>query len=95
MYVCSTLTEMRSLFAVVKDIVFLIGLSEKLGFTVIKPVNVYKDNKTCVILSNQKFGSNKKVRHFIMLVEYCRQQVYLGKMKISHIDTEENIPNTN
>jgi hypothetical protein len=26
-----------------------------------------------------------------MLVEYCRQQVTIGKIKVTHIDTEENI----
>ena len=26
-----------------------------------------------------------------MIVEYCRQQVYLGNIRVEHIDTEENI----
>jgi hypothetical protein len=27
----------------------------------------------------------------VMLVKYCREQVYLGKTKVIHINTEKNI----
>jgi hypothetical protein len=87
----STHAEMRALFTAVKDLVFLIGLFEELGFTVTHPVSVYEDNNACVILSNQEIGPNKKCRHFIMIVEYCRQQVALGLINVQHIDTEDNI----
>jgi hypothetical protein len=87
----STHAEMRALFTAVKDLLFLIGLFEELGFTVTHPVTVYEDNNACVILANQEIGPNKKIRHFLMLVEYCRQQVYLGNIKVEHIDTEENM----
>ena len=87
----STHAEMRALFTAVKDLVFLIGLFEELGFTVTLPVTVYEDNNACVILANQEIGPNKKIRHFLMIVEYCRQQVYLGNIRVEHIDTEENI----
>ena len=70
---------------------FLIGLFEELGFTVTLPVTVYEDNNACVILANQEIGPNKKIHHFLMKVEYCRQQVFLGNMRVEHIDTEENI----
>ena len=86
----STYAEMR------KDLQFLIGLFEELGFTVTLPVTVYAckvrpDNNACVILANQEIGPNKKIHHFLMKVEYCRQQVFLGNMRVEHIDTEENI----
>jgi hypothetical protein len=87
----STHAEMRALFTAVKDLVFLIGLFEELGFTVTHPVSVYEDNNACVILANQEIGPNRKCRHFIMLVEYCRQQVALGLINVQHIDTEDNI----
>jgi hypothetical protein len=57
----STHAKMRALFTAVEEIAFLIGLSEELGFTVKQPVNAYEDNNSCVILSNQEIGSNKKV----------------------------------
>jgi hypothetical protein len=79
------------LYSLLLNALFLIGVLEELGFKVTKPVTVYEDNNAAVIMANQEIGPNKKVKHFIMLVEYCRQQVYLGLINIEHIDTEENI----
>jgi hypothetical protein len=87
----STHAEMRALFTAVKDIIFLIQLFTELGFRVNLPINVYEDNHACVILANQHCGPSKNVKHFLVIVAYCREQVELGYIKVCDIDTEENI----
>ncbi len=77
----STHAEMRALYTLVKDILFIIYIYMLRGqhLTVATiPAVIMEDNSAVVTISNEESAYLKKCKHFIMAVNYVREQLELG-----------------
>jgi hypothetical protein len=81
----STHAEMRALYTLVKDILFIIYLCSELDIALILPAIIMEDNSAVVTISNEETAYLKKCKHFIMVVNYVREQLELGLISILKI----------
>ena len=50
-----------------------------------------KDSDALICLMKQYGGVSKRTKHFMMLINYCREKVKYGLIEVEHIDSELNI----
>jgi len=87
----STHAEARALFTLLQDIIYVISICQELGIELQMPVQIYEDNFPVVQLTNNLAPRTKKCKHFLMLINYIKEQVEKGIINIQHIDTDENL----
>jgi hypothetical protein len=87
----STHAEMRALYSLCIEIVFVIHLCQELGRPVQLPAIVLEDNQPVIDLSADLSSRAKKCKHFLMLVRYVREQVDNGLIAISKVPTAVNV----
>jgi hypothetical protein len=87
----STHAEMRALYQLILEIVYVVNLCEELGRPVSLPAIVMEDNQPVIDLSKDLTKLTKRCRHFLMLVNYVREQVASGLIAISKVPTEDNL----
>jgi hypothetical protein len=87
----STHAEVRALYQLVIDIVFVVNLCDELQRSIELPAVVLEDNQPAIDLSQSLSGRVNKCKHFLMLVHYIREQVAAGLIEISKVPTEENV----
>jgi histone deacetylase 1/2 len=86
----STHAEVRALYQLVLDIVFVVNLCDELRRPVELPAIVFEDNQPTINLSANLSARIKKCKHFLMLINYIREQVAVGLIEIRKIPTEDN-----
>ena len=86
----STRAEMRALYTLVKDIPFIIYICSELNIPLLLPAVIMKDNSAIVTVSNVESTYLKKCKHFIMVVNYVREQLELGLIQALKIKGELN-----
>jgi hypothetical protein len=86
----STHSEMRALFVVVCEYVFIMHLLEEIGRPLTFPAIVYEDNQPVVTLLNRERAMPKASKHFAMLVNYVRELVVHGLIEVRKVLTSEN-----
>jgi hypothetical protein len=87
----STHAEVRALYQLVLDVVFVVNLCDELQRSVNLPAVVLEDNQPAIDLSQSLSGRVNKCKHFLMLVNYIREQVANGLIEISKVPTEDNV----
>jgi hypothetical protein len=87
----STHAEMRALYQLILEIVYVVHLCEELGRPVSLPAIVMEDNQPVIDLSKDLTKLSKKCKHFLMLVNYVREQVESGLIALSKVPTEDNL----
>jgi hypothetical protein len=87
----STHAEVRALYQLVLDIVFVVNLCDELQRSISLPAVVLEDNQPAIDLSQSLSGRVNKCKHFLMLVNYIREQVANGLIEISKVPTESNV----
>jgi hypothetical protein len=87
----STHAEARALFTLLQDIIYVISICQELGIELQMPVQIYEDNFPVVQLTNNLAPRTKKCKHFLMLINYIKEQVEKGIINIQHIDTDKNL----
>jgi Reverse transcriptase (RNA-dependent DNA polymerase) len=87
----STHAEMRALYSLCIEIVFVVHLCEELGRPVQLPAVVLEDNQPVIDLASDFSSRAKKSKHFLMLVRYVREQVEHGLIAITKVPTAINI----
>ena len=87
----STHAEMRALYEVIVDIIFTINLCEELHRPLKLPAIILEDNQPVIDLSKELSSRVKKCKHFLMLVNFIREQVANGLVQIQKVDTKDNI----
>jgi hypothetical protein len=87
----STHAEMRALYQATIDIIYLINLCEEIHRPIKLPAIVMEDNQPVIDLSAELSGRTKKCKHFLMLVNFIREQVSQGLIDIHKVDTKDNI----
>ncbi len=89
----STHAEMRALYTLVKDILFIIYICSEVNISLLLPAVIMEDNSAAVTISNEESAYLKKCKHFIMVVNYVREQLELGLIQVLKIKGELNNAN--
>ena len=87
----STHAEMRALYQLILDIIYVVNLCEEMGRPVSLPAIVFEDNQPVIDLTKDLTKLSKKCRHFLMLVNYVREQVTTGLIALTKVPTEDNL----
>ena len=88
----STHSEMRSLFVAVCMYIFLAHICEEIGRPLVEPALVFEDNMAVVTLLTREKSLPQASKHFIMLVNWAREQIAEGRISIHHLATTLMIP---
>jgi hypothetical protein len=82
---------MRALYTLVKDILFIMYICSEVNISLLLPAVIMQDNSSAVVtISNEKNAYLKKCKHFIMVVNYVREQLELGLIQVLKIKGELN-----
>jgi len=87
----STHAEMRAVFTLIKDIIFVVELCREIGQALQSPVIVFEDNQPVITLAMTDSTGIKKCKHFQMLIAYVKEQVELGLLELHKVSTERNV----
>ena len=87
----STHAEMRALYQLVLDIIYVVHLCEELGRPITLPAIVLEDNQPVIDLSKELTKRSKKCKHFLMLINFIREQVQNGLIELQKVPTEDNL----
>ena len=87
----STHAEARALYTLLQDIIYVISICQELNIDLKLPVIVYEDNYPVVQLTNNLAPKAKKCKHFLMLLNFIKEQIEYGIIDVRHIDTDDNI----
>jgi hypothetical protein len=87
----STHAEMRAIFTLVKDIIYVLSVCLELSINLVMPAIIMEDNSAVITATSDKSAYMKKCKHFLMLINYVREQVDLGIIKILKIPGTQNM----
>ena len=81
----STQAEARAIFTLTKDLNYLIALSQELRLPLTLPAIVMEDNSAVITITNDESALAKKCKHFLMVVNYVKEQIALGQIQARKI----------
>ena len=81
----STHAEARAIFTLAKEINFIIALCQELQIPLELPAIIMEDNSAVVTMANNDSGYAKKCKHFLMVINYVKEQVSLGQIEARKI----------
>ena len=87
----STHAEMRALYQLVLEIIYVVNLCDELGRPVSLPAIVMEDNQPVIDLSKDLHKRSKKCKHFLMLINVIREHVKNGLIELRKVPTEDNV----
>jgi hypothetical protein len=81
----STHAEARAIFTLAKELNFLIALCQELRIPLKLPAIIMEDNSAVVTLANTETIYAKKCKHFLMVLNYIKEQISLGQIEAHKI----------
>jgi hypothetical protein len=87
----STHAEIRALYTLVLDIIFIVHLCSEVGRPISLPAIIFEDNQPVIDLTTTLSSKVTRSKHFLMLIEFVREQVMDGLIELRKISTEANI----
>lgn len=87
----STEAENAAAVEATKEIVWFRGLLEELGFKQLEPTMVYCDNASTITMAHDFSGNYKRVKHYMVRVNFMLEQVRLQSVNLKHVDTKLNV----
>jgi hypothetical protein len=81
----STHAEARAIFTLAKELNFIIALCQELRIPLELPAVIMEDNSAVVTMSNNDTGYAKKCKHFLMVINYVKEQIDLGQIEARKI----------
>lgn len=90
----STHAEMKALYTLVHDILYIIDLCHDIQCPLQLPAIIFEDNLPVMNLATDLATGTRKCKHFLMVIAYIKEQVQQGLVKIIKTPTEENIADT-
>ena len=82
---------MRAIFTLVKDLLFLFSICLDLQLPIQLPAIIMEDNSAVITITTDDQAYLKKCKHFLMVINYIREQVNLGLVEIQKIAGEDNM----
>ena len=87
----STHSELRALYALTVDLVFIVHLCDELHRPLELPSIVLIDNQPLLALTQDVTPRSKSSKHFLMLVDWLREQISAGYLELVKIPSAENV----
>ena len=87
----STHAEMRALYSLVVDIIFLIHLFSELHRPLTLPSIIMVDNQPVIDLTAAPSARAKRCKHFLMMVDWVREQIELTYIALLKVPTALNL----
>ena len=87
----STHAEVKALYQLTVDILFLINLSDEIQRPIALPAVILEDNNPTVQLSSSLSSRIKRSKHFLMLINFIRHQVSMGLIAVHKVASADNI----
>ena len=87
----STHAEVKALYQLTVDILYIINLSDEIQRPISLPAIIMEDNNPTVQLSGSLSSRIQRSKHFLMLINFIRHQVAMGLIEVHKVATEENI----
>ncbi len=81
---------MRAIYTLVKDLLFIIYICHELRVELQLPALILEDNSAVVTVTTEENAYAKKCKHFLMVINYVREQINLGLIKIDKIAGTKN-----
>ena len=81
----STHAEARAIFTLAKELNFIIALCQELRIPLELPAVIMEDNSAVVTMANSDSGYTKKCKHFLMVLNYIKEQIALGQIEARKI----------
>jgi hypothetical protein len=88
----STHAEARALYTLLTDVHYVLALCADLGRPIKIPVNIYEDNNSVIQLCDD--AHIKKSKHYLMLINYIKEQIQSGIIQLLYVSTEDNPADT-
>ena len=82
---------MRAIFTLVKDIIYIFSICSELQLQLALPAIIMEDNSAVITVTTDESAYAKKCKHFLMLINYVREQVDLGIIKVLKIPGQNNM----
>jgi hypothetical protein len=89
----STHAECRALYDLTIKLVFLVNFLQEIGRPIQQPAIVFEDNQAIIDLTTNPDGKAAKSKHFLMMVNFIKEQVESGLINLRKISTHDNIAN--
>ena len=83
--------RLRAIFTLVKDLLFIFSICLDLQLDLQLPAIIMEDNSAVITITTDDQAYLKKCKHFLMVINYIREQVDLGLIEIHKIAGEDNI----
>ena len=77
----STHAEMRALYSLIVDLTYVVFLCMELRRPIKLPCVVLEDNQPVIDVTSELAGRVKRCKHFLMLVNFVKEQVQSGLIK--------------
>jgi hypothetical protein len=87
----STHAELKALYSLTIDLIYLVHLFTELGRPVALPCIALEDNSACIEITKDTSSRLKHCKHYLMLVQFVREQVQSGLIKVMKVPTEQNL----
>jgi histone deacetylase 1/2 len=87
----STHAELKALYSLSIDLIYLIHLFTELGRPVALPCVALEDNSACIEITKDTSSRLKHCKHYLMLVQFVREQVNAGLIQVQKVPTEDNL----
>ena len=84
----STHAEAKALYSLITDVLYVIQICNDLKEPLQLPAHIYEDNLSVIQLSDD--GIFKKSKHYLMTINYLKEAIEAGTIKLIHIDTNLN-----
>ena len=75
----------------VVDLIYIINLCDEIGRDIELPVVIFEDNNPTAQLSGSLSSRVKRSKHFLMLVNFIRQNVVLGLIEVQKVASADNV----
>jgi len=81
----STHAEMRAIYSLTKDILFVIQLCVDMEIDLKMPAIILEDNSAVITMATEEASYLKKCKHFIMVINFVREQVEAGVLEVQKV----------
>ena len=82
--------EARAIFTLAKELNFLIALCQELHIPLELLAIIIEDNSAVVTMTNSDSGYTKKCTHFLMVLNYIKEQIAFGQIEARKINGKLN-----
>jgi hypothetical protein len=86
----STEAELYAAVEATKDVIWFRELLAEIGFVQSEPTIIFVDNASLITLASAFSGNHKRVKHFLVRLNYLIEKVKLRIIKFVKVHTDDN-----